>query len=166
MLTVRELKQLTVQLDLPTLERQLGPFVLVQRPTAVRPQRFDARATVRLTDRSKPAPMKGVFDFEDLWVANLPPLSQTDTFLIGRAADCDVILDQDTVSKHHARIAWAGGLASVEDAGASNGVFVNTARISGKHALADNDLLTLGAVHMYFMHVATLRRRMGNHGGT
>jgi|APLak6261666879_1056058.scaffolds.fasta_scaffold02160_2 hypothetical protein len=161
MLSVRELKELTRRLDVATLERQLGPFVLVQRPTPEAPKSIEVRVTRKLPPSNKPAPPRGVFDFEDLWVATLPPLSERDAFVIGRSPDSDVVIDEDTVSKQHARIEWAGGRASVADLGSSNGVFLNTVRVRGRQELVDNDLLALGAVHMFFMHVATLRRRMG-----
>ncbi len=161
MLSVRELKELTVRLDVKALEQQLGPFVLVQRPRAEKPRTPDLRSTRRLPDTSRPATSGGVFDFEDLWVATLPPMSERDSFLLGRAPDCDVVIDEATVSTHHARIDWVDGQASLEDVGSSNGVFVNSVRLHQKQSLSDNDLLALGTVHMFFMHVATLRRRMG-----
>lgn len=160
MLSVRELKELTGRLDNAELERQLGPFVLVQRPTATGAADSDLRQTRKLAGNSNPLG-GGVFDFEDLWVATLPPLTENDAFVIGRAPDCDVIIDEDTVSKHHARITWSRGRASLEDLGSSNGTFLNTVRLRKAQQLADNDLLGLGSAGMYFLHVATLRRRMG-----
>ena len=162
MLTVRELKELTGRLDNAQLERQLGPFVLVQRPLAapVPGSDSDLRKTRKLVNTSNPM-LGGVFDFEDLWVATLPPLTENDAFVIGRAPDCDVIIDEDTVSKRHARITWNGGRASVEDLGSSNGTFLNTVRLRKVEQLADNDILGLGTASVFFMHVATLRRRMG-----
>jgi FHA domain len=162
MLSVRELKELTHRLDVATLERQLGPFVLVQRPILeARGAASPGLTTRRLPNSAKPAPAKGVFDFEDLWVATLPPMSARDAFVLGRSPDCDVIIDEEPVSKRHARIDWLASEATLEDLGSSNGVFLNSVRLRQRQVLADNDLLSLGAVHMFFMHVATLRRRMG-----
>lgn len=162
MLSVRELKELTRRLDAAELERQLGPFVLVQRPLATPQKRTgELKPTARLPDlRIAPAP-KGVFDFEDLWVASLPPIWVDDSFRVGRAPDCDVVIDEDTVSKEHARIGWKNSQATVEDLGSSNGTFLNTVRLRQVQTLADNDALAFGSVHVFFMHVATLRRRMG-----
>lgn len=161
MLSVRELKELTRRLDVPMLERQLGPFVLVQRPTMGAAKRTEQLTTRPLANPGKPS--KGVFDFEDLWVATLPPLSTRDSFVVGRSPDCDVVIDEDTVSKSHARIDWVDGEATVSDLGSSNGVFLNTVKLRGTQKLADNDLIALGSVDMFFMLVATLRRRMGIH---
>ena len=162
MLSVRELKELTRRLDVPTLEEQLGPFVLVQRPTPGVAKRSNVLATRPL---GRPAPQRGVFDFEDLWVATLPPMSSRDSFVLGRSPDCDVVIDEDTVSKSHARIDWSEGKATLSDLGSSNGVFVNRVKLGAKHELADNDLIGLGSVDMFFMLVATLRRRMGVSAG-
>ncbi len=165
MLSVRELKELTRRLDDAELERQLGPFVLVQRPIEDAPKKRDPelRPTARLPDlRVAPAPAaRGIFDFEDLWVATLPPICVDDSFRVGRAPDCDVIIDDETVSKEHARIGWKHGEASIEDLNSSNGTFLNTVRLRQRQVLVDNDVLAFGKVHAFFMLVGTLRRRMG-----
>jgi hypothetical protein len=163
-LSVRELKELTVRLDEKKLEQQLGPFVLVQRPIQPAP-RTDSLSTRPIADPTRPAKPKGVFDFEDLWVATLPPMSERDSFVIGRSVDCDVIIDEPTVSKRHAKLDWVDQKAIIEDLGAQNGVFVNAVRVKGRHPVKDNDLLALGTTHMFFMLVATLRRRMGIRAG-
>lgn len=48
---------------------------------------------------------------------------------IGRAADNDVTLDHPTVSSHHARLSWSGGLLHVEDLSSANGTYVDGARV-------------------------------------
>jgi len=48
---------------------------------------------------------------------------------IGRAADNDVTLDHPTVSSHHARLSWSGGLLYVEDLSSANGTYVDGARV-------------------------------------
>ena len=93
-------------------------------------------------------------------MATLPPMSAGDAFMLGRSPDCDVIVDEETVIKRHARIDWRASEATLEELGSANGVFLNSVRLGGKRVVADNHLLALGAVHMFFMHVATLRRRI------
>lgn len=162
MLSVRELKALTRRLDDAELARQLGPFVLVQRPLPEnRTRSKDLKPTARLPDMRVPPAPKGVFDFEDLWVATLPPIVIDDSIRIGRAPDCEVIVDDDTVSKYHARIEWKSERAVVEDLNSSNGTFLNTVRLRDRQELRDNDVLAFGTVHVFFMLVGTLRRRMG-----
>lgn len=161
MLSVRELKALTRRLDDTELARQLGPFVLVQRPLPEAKRSKELKPTARLPDMRVPPAPRGVFDFEDLWVATLPPIVVDDSIRIGRAPDCDVIIDDDTVSKLHARIEWKNEHAVIEDLNSSNGTFLNTVRLRDRQPLKDNDVLAFGTVHVFFMLSTTLRRRMG-----
>jgi len=158
MLSVRELKALASRLDAAALEKQLGPFVLVQRPwrKVVDGGAAPPKTTRLVATRKTQSPL----DFEDLWVATLPPMSEMDAFAIGRSPDCDVVLDEDTVSKRHARIDWLGSVAELEDLGSSNGTFVNGQKVRARVRLEDNDAIDFGNVQVLFLHVATLRRRM------
>ena len=158
MLSVRELKALASRLDAAALEKQLGPFVLVQRPWQKTAEGAGAppKTTRVLGKRKQQSPL----DFEDLWVATLPPMSEMDAFAIGRSPDCDVVLDEDTVSKRHARIDWLGTVAELEDLGSSNGTFVNGQKVRARQRLEDNDAIDFGNVQVFFLHVATLQRRM------
>lgn len=158
MLTVRELKELTSRLDVVALEQQLGPFVLIRHPMPPDTKGAAGLATRPLTNPGQPA--RGIFDFEDLEVTTLPPIRGRDSFVVGRSPDCDLVIDLDTVSKQHARIDWHGAAAQIKDLGAANAVFVNGVKVSGLRRLEDNDLITLGQAHLFFMVVSTLRRRM------
>jgi hypothetical protein len=59
---------------------------------------------------------------------------------LGRAADNDVILDADTVSRHHAELRWQAGQWFVYDLGSTNGTTVAGAPVG-----ADPILLPAGA---------------------
>lgn len=52
------------------------------------------------------------------------------TTRIGRAADNDVVIDNAGVSSYHAHIVHDGNAFIIEDAGSTNGVFVNGRRVS------------------------------------
>lgn len=49
---------------------------------------------------------------------------------IGRAPDNDVVLDDPSVSGHHARLAWSDGKLLVEDLSSANGTFVDGERVT------------------------------------
>lgn len=58
--------------------------------------------------------------------------------VIGRAKDCDLSVEEEEVSRKHARITVSPSGLMVEDLGSSNGTFVNSRRIqSGPLAPGD-----------------------------
>src|SRR5688572_16011388 len=63
---------------------------------------------------------------------------------VGRAADNDVRLDGLQISNHHARFARSNGSVTVEDAGSTNGVYVNGQRVSGRRAVQQSDVIQIG----------------------
>jgi ABC-type multidrug transport system ATPase subunit/pSer/pThr/pTyr-binding forkhead associated (FHA) protein len=65
-------------------------------------------------------------------------------FTVGRAPDNDIRLDGLQISNRHARFMRADGSISVEDAGSTNGVYVNGERISGKREVKPSDVIQIG----------------------
>lgn len=63
---------------------------------------------------------------------------------VGRAPDNDLRLDGLQISNHHARFVRNNGNVSVEDAGSTNGVYVNGERISGRRAVQLSDVIQIG----------------------
>ncbi len=70
--------------------------------------------------------------------------------VIGRTAECDVILYEAGVSRKHARIGVEGPGFFIEDLGSSNGTRVNGTTISAKSALKDGDSISVGPVVFSF----------------
>ena len=62
---------------------------------------------------------------------------------LGRAPDNKIKIDQDLVSKHHARIFTYFQASYIEDLKSTNGTFVNGKRI-GTHILHPGDEVFLG----------------------
>jgi hypothetical protein len=156
MLLVRTLRLLTSRLDDASLERQLGPFVLVERPFEVQGKGIP-QATQPLDRLVRGA---AVDEFDELEVVTLPPVSQGDRFVVGRSPDCEVVLDEATVSGRHALLEWDGAAAWLTDLGSSNGTWVNGARLPGRMRLADRDALDFGRAKVHFLLVGTLRERL------
>ena len=63
---------------------------------------------------------------------------------VGRAPDNDVRLDGLQISNHHARFVRTNGNVTVEDAGSTNGVYVNGERISSRRAVQLSDVIQIG----------------------
>jgi pSer/pThr/pTyr-binding forkhead associated (FHA) protein len=70
--------------------------------------------------------------------------------LIGRSPDCDVFLDDVTVSRKHAVVVKDGGAFTIEDQGSLNGTFVNRKRIESAR-LSDGDELQIGKYRLSFL---------------
>jgi hypothetical protein len=69
---------------------------------------------------------------------------------VGRSLAADIRFDHPTVSRRHAMIHRADGIARVLDDRSLNGVFVNGERVDMR-TLADGDELTIGRFRLYFL---------------
>jgi FHA domain/zinc-ribbon domain len=69
--------------------------------------------------------------------------------LIGRSPDCDIFLDDVTVSRRHAVLVENQGRYSIEDFGSLNGTFVNRRRVDTGE-LSDGDELQIGKYRLVF----------------
>ena len=67
---------------------------------------------------------------------------------VGRATDCDIFLDDITVSRHHARFVLRDGVVTVEDGGSLNGTYVNRALVDGSAVLHPGDEVQIGKFRM------------------
>jgi pSer/pThr/pTyr-binding forkhead associated (FHA) protein len=70
--------------------------------------------------------------------------------VIGRSLDCDLVLAEPILSRHHCRLepvleGWA-----VVDLGSRNGTFVNAKRVKERQVLAGGDIVTVGRAHIHF----------------
>jgi serine phosphatase RsbU (regulator of sigma subunit)/pSer/pThr/pTyr-binding forkhead associated (FHA) protein len=63
---------------------------------------------------------------------------------IGRQGDSDIYLESLAVSREHARLVRQGTTWFVEDAGSSNGTYVNGTPVAGRVPLSEGDALQIG----------------------
>jgi diguanylate cyclase (GGDEF)-like protein len=68
----------------------------------------------------------------------------------GRSSSCDIALDHESVSRHHARILWTGSGYRLQDLGSTNGTYVNDKRIR-EQELCDGDIIRVGRTILKFM---------------
>jgi hypothetical protein len=69
---------------------------------------------------------------------------------IGRSPDCDVFLDDVTVSRRHAVLIRNGPRFTLHDQGSLNGTFLNRHRIESAE-LADGDEVQIGKYRLTFL---------------
>lgn len=82
-----------------------------------------------------------------------PPrqIAASDGLVIGRYAECDVVLSDSHVSGRHARIGSSGSQLTVTDLGSHNGTFVGADVVLGKdqdHVLSNGMTLLIGQVEI------------------
>ena len=70
--------------------------------------------------------------------------------VLGRSAENDVGLPDDTVSAQHARIAFRNGQWWLEDLGSSNGTLLNRAPVDQLLVISSGDTISLGRVQLAF----------------
>jgi hypothetical protein len=69
---------------------------------------------------------------------------------VGRSPDCDIFLDDVTVSRRHALLKQADGGFLIEDQGSLNGTFLNRRRIESA-PLEDGDEVQIGKYKLTFL---------------
>ncbi len=69
---------------------------------------------------------------------------------IGRSPDCDVFLDDVTVSRQHATLVHSESRFQLQDQGSLNGTFLNRRRIESAE-LADGDEVQIGKYRLTFL---------------
>ncbi|MDO5624670.1 MAG: FHA domain-containing protein [Pseudomonadota bacterium] len=75
-----------------------------------------------------------------------------DRSTIGRRPYNDVVIDNLAVSGEHAVVQMAGGVATIEDLGSTNGTYVNGQAVK-KHTLAHDDTIEVGKYKLKFLDV-------------
>jgi diguanylate cyclase (GGDEF)-like protein len=71
-------------------------------------------------------------------------------FEIGRSSRSDLPIDQESISRHHARITFDGQRHVIEDLGSTNGTFVNDVNLK-RSALSDGDQIKVGRSILKYM---------------
>ena len=102
----------------------------------------DPRPPARKVRRQRGAPRA-------LTITQGPQSGDSGTFvdhviLIGRGADCQLLLEDDYVSTRHARVVDGPDGVYVEDLGSTNGTYVNNQRITAPTAIGFSDVVRIG----------------------
>ncbi len=122
------------------------------RSVAAAPQAAPARSSGRASSPRR-GPGRRERASSQLTVVEPPELkgrtyNLADELTVGRAAGCQVTLDDNYVSQLHARIFQRDGMLFVEDLGSTNGTYLNTHKVSSPVAFKRGDRLKIGSTVM------------------
>lgn len=78
------------------------------------------------------------------------PLTQPTTS-IGRSPECDIFLDDITVSRAHAEVRESPGGVVLHDLGSTNGTYVNRRLIDGPEVITDGDEVQVGKFRLVYI---------------
>jgi pSer/pThr/pTyr-binding forkhead associated (FHA) protein len=84
-----------------------------------------------------------------VWNERTLPLSEGE-HVLGRDPRSSLHIEASGVSRRHARLVVSVGTATIEDLGSSNGTFVQGRAIESERALADGEVIELGAATLTF----------------
>lgn len=73
------------------------------------------------------------------------PAAEGESLLLGRSRGCDVVVDDETVSRRHALVTARDGAWRLLDLSSTNGTFLGRAQI-GSAVVVPGDVLALGDV--------------------
>lgn len=80
---------------------------------------------------------------------------------LGRGSRCDVVIDDDRVSRLHAVVRLMGTRAVLEDAGSTNGTYVDGVRVQGPVELNEGAMVRFGRRGPVFRYGRNLGRASG-----
>jgi diguanylate cyclase (GGDEF)-like protein len=72
------------------------------------------------------------------------------SLLIGRSSKSDIHIDQESISRNHAKIVDTGKALVIRDLGSTNGTYVNDEPVA-EHLLRDGDLIKIGHTIFKFL---------------
>ncbi len=101
------------------------------------------RVEFTLLDNEKPASSKVLLSVKNNRKL-IELLSQKNSVTIGRSAEADIIIQDNIVSRKHARVFKSGNKYYIEDLNSTNGVFVNGKKVKGKTVISFHDEIRIG----------------------
>lgn len=77
-------------------------------------------------------------------------LMKKKSIIIGRDAQCDIVIDKGETSRQHAKVMRKDNGFIIEDLKSANGTFVNSEPVSGKKQIKHQDIIQIGSSMLVF----------------
>jgi predicted component of type VI protein secretion system len=129
--------------------RAVWAEISTPRPSGERRRRGGRSATAPAPARAATSRRRGRGHSADLVVVEPAdsrgrryPLG--DELTVGRAAGCQIVVDDTYVSQLHARVFTRDGQLFVEDLGSTNGTYLNRTKVAGPMVMQRGDRLQVG----------------------
>ena len=71
--------------------------------------------------------------------------------VVGRSSKADIHIDQDAISRSHAKVTASGGRVTIKDLGSTNGTYVNDELLTDDYQLRNGDLVKIGRTIFKFI---------------
>ena len=78
------------------------------------------------------------------------PICDLAPFIIGRATATQLRIDEDNVSRRHARITRIDDTYFIDDLNSTNGTYLNGYRLKATHKLGEGDVIGIGKTLLAF----------------
>jgi two-component system cell cycle response regulator len=75
----------------------------------------------------------------------------SETTILGRSSKADIQVDQESVSRNHAKLIAQDKQVVIQDMGSTNGTYVNDEQIKGEFQLRNGDLIKIGRTIFKFI---------------
>jgi len=75
---------------------------------------------------------------------------ESHTFILGRSGKCEIQIDQESVSRNHAKIINTGKVVMIRDLGSTNGTYVNDELVD-EQVIRDGDFIKIGHTIFKFL---------------
>lgn len=139
------------------LERYRWPWIIVPEPrpdilSKIRhPETMIAKADTQTSELPEDDPSRRGASLDALCL-EARPIDGGGTIVLGRAGECDVVLLDDSISRHHAELRSFESGWILADLGARNGTWVQGVRLEPRASrpLPNGAAIRLGALHARF----------------
>jgi pSer/pThr/pTyr-binding forkhead associated (FHA) protein len=88
---------------------------------------------------------KGIFHLEIKGISKHFPLKEGDN-VVGRTEECDICIDDSSISRRHAILTVKSGTVRLKDLGSKNKTFLNNQKVEAEIEAAPNAAIRFGAV--------------------